>query len=170
MNIYEKWEKALKSTEVIRPRINPLLTYATTEIPYIFLAESAVNMDTTVVRQGTVAVEKPSIILPPHTPLFSGFEMENMRETIDFLLIRGVHFPSLKYNNKVSNLDIYDNKLSKAVEYYKNKMQREENVQAGLVLGPEGCWQFSVLIFVCMMASKSAAQDIKRLLDDKRKH
>ena len=47
MNIYELWEKALKHTEIIRPRILPLLTYARTELSYIFLAESVVNMNIT---------------------------------------------------------------------------------------------------------------------------
>ncbi len=168
MNIYEQWEKALKITEVIRPRIMPLLTYAATELPYVFLAESAVNKDTTVVRQGKVNVEKPTIFLPPNSPQFDGFEMNSseIRGAVDFLLLRGVFFPSMKYNNQICYLDVYDDKLSGAVKHYKSKMQKAEDVNSGLILGPEDCWQMSVMVFVCQMVSRSAEDDIKKLMSN----
>lgn len=167
-HIYEQWERALKSTEVIRPRIKPLFTYETTHMPYVFLAESAVNKDTTVVRTGQIIVEKPRIILPPNMPQFEGFEeFDHMRGAIDFLLVRGIMFPSFKYNNKIFRLDVFNDKLNKALEHYKNDLQRSEDVHTGLVLGLEDIWFFSVLIFGCMMASRSAESDIKHLLEDK---
>jgi len=40
MDIHDSWEKALKATEIIRPRVQPLQTFEATQIPYVFLAES----------------------------------------------------------------------------------------------------------------------------------
>jgi hypothetical protein len=57
MNIQEGWEKALKTTQIIRARAQSLETYSATQLPYIFLAESAVNSGDTVVRRGEVMVE-----------------------------------------------------------------------------------------------------------------
>ena len=80
MDILERWEKAVKKTEVIRPRVQPLLIYETTRLPYIFLAESSLNVGDCVVRRGEVFVEKPTIVLPEHMPQFDGFELDKDRE------------------------------------------------------------------------------------------
>ena len=45
-------------------------------------------------------------------------------------------------------------------------LQQHENVHSGLIAGPEDCWQFSVILFVCSQVARSADGDIKRLLDD----
>ena len=171
MNIQESWEKALRQTEIIRPRVQPLLTYAATSLPYIFLAESSLNRGDTVVRKGDVWVEKPAILLPSDLPQFEGFDLEKKSPVeqdalTTFFLVRGIRFPSLKYHNKTESLDIYEGRLQRAIEQYSRELQKEENVSAGLVVGPEDCWQFSILIFISSQALKSADGDIKKLLDD----
>ena len=80
--------KALTSTEVIRARISSLQTFEKTVIPYIFLGESVVQENTTIVRKGKVIVDKPSLILPPNMPQFSGFEFENQDEALNFIFLR----------------------------------------------------------------------------------
>ncbi len=174
MNIHENWEKALKYTEIIRARVMPLLTHSTTKLPYIFLAESSLNVGDTVVRKGEVWVERPSLVLPPNSPQFQGFDFEkesslNQDLITSFLLVRGIRFPSLKYENKTHLLDVYEGRLRKAIEDYSHRLEREENVSTGLVAGPEDCWQFSVLIFTCAQALKSADGDIRKLLEEFRK-
>lgn len=170
MDIEQAWEKAIKYTEVIRPRVEPLNTFKTTRLPYIFLAESSVNAGDSVVRKGEVLVEKPSIILPPGSPLLEGFEFKDVSQykedmVINFFLVRGIRLPSLKYNNKTYSLDIFEGRLGKAIEKYSGELQREENVTSSLVIGPEDCWQFSVLIFVSMQILRSTDNDIKKLID-----
>ncbi|MEK6732717.1 MAG: hypothetical protein AABY55_03740, partial [Candidatus Omnitrophota bacterium] len=76
MNIQDGWEKALKHTKIIRPRPKALLTFETTEVPYVLLSESSVNLGDTVVRKGQILVEKPAIILPSNLPHFEGFDFE----------------------------------------------------------------------------------------------
>lgn len=170
MDIHESWEKALKLTEVVRPRVQPLATFEATQIPYIFLAESIVNHGDTVVRKGEVTVEKPSIILPPYMPQFEGFEFEKKFTGAEdylttFLMVRGIKFPSMKYENKVNSLDIHEGKLQAAIDHFSKLLQKQENVSAGLVIGPEDCWQFSVLIFVCSQALRSAEGDFRKLFE-----
>jgi hypothetical protein len=172
MDIMNRWEKALKNTEIRRSRIHPLLTFETTELPYLFLAESAINAGDSVVRRGSVYVEKPSIVLPDNSPQFEGFDFNeelhlNEDMVINFLLVRGVRFPS--YNNKVNSLDIYEGRLKNAISHFEDRLRREEDVHMGLIVGPEDCWQFSILIFICTMVAKSAGRDIQRLLDNMEK-
>ena len=170
MNIQDGWEKALKYTKIIRPRPKELLTFEATEVPYIFLSESLVNLGDTVVRKGHVTVEKPAIILPSNLPQFEGFDFEKEFHSgqdmiLNFLLVRGISFPSLKYNNKTHSLDIYEGHLEKAIGYYSDKLQQGEDVANGLVAGPEDFWQFSILIFIATQIMRSADSDIKRLLE-----
>ncbi len=170
MDIEKVWEKALKYTEFIRPPVKPLDTFKTTHLPYVFLAESSVNEGDCVVRRGEVLVEKPSIILPPDLPQLEGFDFKDVSRQqqdmiINFFLVRGIGFPSLKYNNKTYSLDIFEGRLSKAIEKYTHELQKEENVTSGLVIGPEDCWQFSVLIFVGMQILRSTDNDIKNLMN-----
>ncbi len=171
MNIQDYWEKALKHTEIVRPRIQPLSIDAATQMPYVFLAESAIHTGDTVVRRGEVTVEKPSLILPSDQPQLEGFEAEdqsawNTEGMINFLFVRGVRFPSFKYHNKVELLDIYEGKLKQAVDHHLKILQEKENLSTGLVIGPEDCWQFSLLIFIASQASRQAESDIRRLWDN----
>ena len=170
MNIQDGWGKALKYTKIIRPRPKALLTFEATEVPYIFLSESLVNLGDTVVRKGRVIVEKPAIILPSNLPQFEGFDFEkefhsNQDTILNFLLVRGVTFPSLKYNNTTYSLDVYEGHLEKAIEHYSDRLERGEDVASGLVTGPEDSWQFSILIFIATQIMRSADGDIKKLLD-----
>jgi hypothetical protein len=171
MDIMDRWEKALKGTEIIRSRIHPLSFFEATELPYIFLAESAVNTGDSVVRKGKVFVEKPSVLLPENIPQLEGFDFDkepdfNEDTVINFLIVRGVRFPSYRYNNKTNSLDIFEGRLKNAIDHFSDELQKSENVHSGLIVGPEDCWQFSILIFICAMVARSADKDIKRLLDD----
>lgn len=170
MDLEEKWEKAIKETEILRSRLGNLSTFKITELPYIFLAESMLNIGDTVVRKGKVLVHQPSIILPSNYPQFEGFEFEKGLHVDDdvvrtFLLVRGISFPSLKYSNETYTLDVFEGPLKQAVGHFRNQLEKREDVHSGLFIGPEDCWQFSMLIFVATLVAKSASGDIKNILD-----
>lgn len=174
MDIQERWEKALKKTEILRPRVRPLNTFEATRVPYLMLSESVVNRGDTVVRQGEVVVEKPAIVLPFNLPQFEGFEFESdMRAPEDmvtnFFLVRGVSFPSFKYNNRTDSIQVYEGGLSKAADHYLQVLQRSEDVSTGLVAGPDDAWQFALLIFTAGQIMRSANGDIRSLMDDHRR-
>lgn len=170
MDIFKNWEDALKRTEIIRSRVKELMTFADTSVPYVLLSSSSINMGDTVVRKGKVKVSKPSIVLPPSIPQFYGFDLdqkgsfqENM--VTNFLMVRGITMPSLKYNNELYSIDIFESQLETAISHYHNDLQRKEDVQTGLLVGPEDCWQLSLLIYICSQVVKNAQNDIKRLLE-----
>ncbi|MBF0385036.1 MAG: hypothetical protein HQL27_04105 [Candidatus Omnitrophica bacterium] len=172
MDIEKGWNQALRKTEIIRARVQGLMANSDTIVPYIFLSESEVNVGDTTVRKGEIIVTKPSLIIPPNNPQFYGFEFNAPHESIDensfinFLLVRGLTLPSLRYDNVTSVLDIYEGKLGQAVKYYNSLLQKEENVKTGLLTGPGQYWQFSVIIFICSQIARNAEQDINRLLQD----
>lgn len=174
MDFERNWETALKTTEIVRARIKPLSTYGTTQLPYVFLCEALSDPKSTLVRKGKIEVEKPSLLLPSNTPQFEGFELgEKLKADVDslmnFMLVRGVRFPSMKFSNVSDDISLHDGRLSEAIRYHQDLLQKEENLSAGLVVGKESCWQFSILIFAGSQMIKSADGDIKRLLEDYRR-
>jgi hypothetical protein len=171
MDITSAWEKALRETNIIRSRITGLQTFGETQVPYILLSPSTVNEGDTVVRTGQVLVHRPSLILPPNVPQFEGFQLESEdsfkeNSMINFLMVRGVTLPSMKYDNKIFSLNVYEGKIEDAVGFYGNRLQREENTSSGLICGPDVVWQLSLLIFICSQIAKNSSADIRRLLDE----
>ena len=168
MDLEEKWNKALAQTEILRFRISYLSAFEITVIPYILLAESTVNLGDTILRQGKVLVHKPAIILPEDMPQFEGFEFEkdyqvNADMVRMFLLVRGISFPSLKYEHEISKLDIYEGSLEKAKAYFKQELERTEDAETGLIIGPEDTWQFSLFIYIGLLIGKSLPSDLRKL-------
>lgn len=172
MDLQQLWDKALKSTEILRSRAVELPSFEATALPYIFLAESAVNTGDTVVRRGQVLIERPSLIWP--SAQLEGFEFQHdwsLSEdaVLNFLLVRGVKFPSMRYHHELSSLDLREGSLQSAITHYTNQLKQAEDVQTGLVTGPEAAWQFSVLILVGSLMIRSAEGDLRRLIDAWRK-
>jgi hypothetical protein len=111
------------------------------------------------------------LILPPNIPQLEGFDFggeDSFKEDtmINFLMVRGITLPSMKYDNKISSLNVFEGKIEDAIGNYGNRLQREENTSAGLICGPDEVWQLSLLIFVCSQIAKNSSTDIRRLLDE----
>ena len=170
MDIEQRWEKAQRKTEVIRARIQSLPTFKHARVPYIFLGESVLNEGNTIVRKGKILVEKPMILLPEDLPQFEGFDMD---EDFDigpgslqmFFLLRGIRFPSLKYNNMIDNLELEETSLSGTIKKYKGRLEKKEDVRTALIAGPEDCWQFSILLYMAALVGRCVRNDISNLLD-----
>ncbi len=129
MDIDKSWNRALYKTEIIRSRIQPLLTTSDTRVPYVLLSESTLNHGDTVVRKGEILVEKPSLFIPPDNPQFLGFDFDQEQSIsenlfVNFLLVRGVRLPSFIYDNKTHTLDVFEGSLQKAIKQYSDVLQK----------------------------------------------
>jgi len=174
MDLQSAWDQARKRTEILRMRLKDLSSLEATVIPYIFLAESSVNQGDTVVRKGSVRIERPAIVLPDFSPQFEGFEFEqesgmNPDAVATLLIVRGIHFPSLKYHHQLASLNVMDGALSKSIITVQDQLQRAEDINTGLVVGSEEAWQFSVLLLVGAMIVRQADGDLRRILEEWRK-
>jgi len=174
MEMHELWDQARRRTELLRLRLQELATFDATIVPYVFLAESSLNQGDTVVRRGNVLIERPAIVLPDFTPQFQGFEFDKDFHVSEdavatFLLLRGIHFPSLKYRHQISSLDLYEGQLTQAIAHFQDQLTRAEDIKTGLVVGPEEAWQFSVLLLVGALVVRSAEGDLRRIIDAWRK-
>jgi hypothetical protein len=174
MDLEALWDKARKQTEIIRMQLRDLATFESTVVPYVFLAESSLNVGDSIRRRGQVVIERPSIVLPQFSPQFEGFDFDPRQgltpEMVStFLLVRGVQFPSLRYRHQVSSLDVVEASLAGAIRQQADQLQRAEDTRTGLVVGPEDAWMFSVLLLVGALVIRSAEGDVRRLLEEWRR-
>jgi hypothetical protein len=171
MDLQELWTKALKNTEIVRPRVQPISSTADTRLPYIFLAPSEVNSGDTVVRQGEVILTKPSLILPRMFAHLEGFDLEKDLQygpdtVINFMLLRGVQLPNLKVANSTVQVDVHEGRLEGARSVHAERLHRIEDTATTLLVGTPEAWQFSILIFVALQAQRSADRDVQAILDE----
>ncbi|MDD5613866.1 MAG: hypothetical protein PHQ54_02200 [Candidatus Omnitrophica bacterium] len=170
MDIEKVWHKAVKDTEIEKSCLTYLNSASSTMLHYIMLSESLLDNSDTVVRRGRIEITKPLVYLPEHNPVFKGFEFSDGdicdSSVLTFLLLRGVNLPSLKYHNTVYSLDVESLSLSESVKKHKQHLQKLEDVKTGVIIGPDDCWHFSLLIYVAALAAKSAPNDIRNFLED----
>jgi hypothetical protein len=169
MGIDEIWQKVLGNTRIFRSRLARLEVSGGTELPYIFLAESEVNIGDTTVKKGKVTVDKPLIYLSDGLPQFYGFDFEEKlnidTETVKtFFMLRGVNFPSFKYTHS-SQIEVHEGTLEDAIEKYGDLLAKQEDVDTGLVAGVSDYWQFCILVYVAGIVAKSVPYEIKKLLE-----
>src|ERR1700679_195969 len=129
MDSTSAWEKALRETNIIRSRVTGLQTFSETQVPYILLSPSTINEGDTVVRTGEVLVHRPSLILPPNIPQLEGFNVDgegSFKEDtmINFLMVRGITLPSMKYDNKIFSLNVFEGKIEDAIRVHGDHLQR----------------------------------------------
>lgn len=170
IDINKKWEEALKNTKIIRSRYKRLETFKKTIVPYVLLSNSLVNKNSTVVRKGKVEISPALIHLPYGEFELRGFNFKETtnytEETIkSFLIVRGVHLPSLKYNNTQMKLEVINKTLDEAINHYKKIFQKIEDIETGLIVGIPDIWQFSLLIYIASLVLRSAENDIKNYID-----
>jgi hypothetical protein len=170
IDIEKKWEEALQKTKIVRSKYGKLETFKKTVVPYVLVNESLVNKGCTVVREGNVEVSPAFIHLP-----YSKYELLNFRfkETTNysdeivksFLLIRGVQLPSMKYHNNEVKLEVIEKPLDEVIKEYLQYFQRKEDIDTGLIVSIPDIWQFSLIIYIATLATKSVENDIKNFLD-----
>lgn len=170
MDIEALWKRALEKTEIHRLRLQNLETFEDTLVPYILLSESSVNPGDTVVRQGKVLIQKPALVIPPQSPQFEGFDFDlpdgmGEQSLSMFLYMRGIQFPSMRYQHEIASLDLIEDSLKKAIACYQDRLARREDTKTGLMSAPEDAWQLSLLILVGALVSRSAGTDIQRIVE-----
>lgn len=162
MDIEKDFLRALQETEIHRQRRSRLLTVGTTELPYILLGESMVNLGDTVVRQGVVRIEQPRLYLLNRPHQFEGFEDDDHEQALMLALGRVSSLPPGKYSNVDCRLDVFEGRLPAAISHYGDRL--EDDQRTGLLSGPVDVWPFSLMVYAAAMAAQSAPGDVRDLL------
>lgn len=174
MELEEKWQRTLEETKIARFYRYPLSNIHATSLPYIFLGASAINVGDTVVRKGKIVVDRPLILLPKNLPQFFGFDLEKDLDVDEdalrlFFLVRGIRFPSLKYQHESATIDVVENYPEHAAKSFKNELESKEDLMTGLIVGNAEFWQLAVLLYVTLVIGRSVPSDMEKFMDDLRR-
>jgi len=165
-NFESRLRLAQQQTQIHRTRKSNLFTFGTTELPYVFLAESAINSGDTVIRRGSIKTEKPSLFLGNDLPTFEGFsEDEGDHRQMSFIFGRGFQFPSLNFHNSDMQLEVVCKELKAISDLIQEELDRGHDSRTAVITGPEDSWAFSLLIYAGEMTRRSAPSNIKDIME-----
>jgi len=167
MGLQNDFMRALGETRIIRQRQSTLLTLSETELSYVLLCESAMNVGDTVVRKGIVKVDKPKLLLLNNPTEFEGFEYEDeSSENGAFIsLARMASFPPGKYSNIGNKMEVFSGSIEKAIDHYERELDKEGDHHTGLCAGPVDIWAMSLFVYIGKMVAKSAHSDLDDMMN-----
>jgi len=168
MGLQEDFMKALGETRIIRQRQSTLLTLSETELSYVLLCESAMNVGDTVVRKGIVKVDKPQLLLLSNPMEFEGFDdyEDDSSESREFMsLARMASFPPGKYSNIGNQMEVFSGSIEKAIDHYERELDKSGDHHTGLCAGPVDLWALSLFVYIGKMVAKSAHSDLDDMMN-----
>ncbi|MFC1738294.1 hypothetical protein ACFL1G_04490 [Planctomycetota bacterium] len=168
----EKFKEYWKQTEIIREYQRILFTFGDIELPYVFIAENRNLPDRTVVRKGTVFLQRPRIVLPEHhsAPEFEGFEQLNELPREAAYLFRAAKLPYSQISNKpLAQERLEYGRPDDVLERVDRQMDEYNDTETGLIKGPLEGADVSLIRYSFGLAVKSAPENISEFLEHLRK-
>lgn len=161
----EKFRKFWEQTKLVRTYKPRLSSYLDIDLPYIFLSQHP-ELERVFVKKGKVYVKKPAIIIPGVTAEFEGFEYGDEIKRQVAILTRMIRLPYYKYSHKPIAEEILDyGYLEEIIERYDKEMEKENDEKTGLIIGNIKGWSISLARYSFEVATKSAPENIKELLE-----
>ncbi|MHC4757623.1 MAG: hypothetical protein ACYTE8_03105 [Planctomycetota bacterium] len=169
----EKFREYWKHTEIIREYQRVLFTFGDMELPYVFVAESRQLSERTVVRKGTVFLQRPRIVLPGQSrgPEFEGFEHPDAIGREAAFLFRAAKLPISHITNKLFAQEKLEyGRAEDVIERISSEMDLRNDTDTGLVKGSVDGADVSLIRYSFGLAIKSAPDNIREFLEHTRKH
>ena len=162
--------QALEQTRVARAPRQHLATFGVTRLSYHLLTEPsysefAPEAQETVVREGKVIAERPTVVTPSYMMNLEGFGAE-ARRSMELLGSRyGSNSPGLlyTYRNEASGLNIVGNKVDAVAERIAGDLDRSGDQLAVVIVGVDDLWDVSLLKFIYEFTASSAAGNLQEL-------
>ncbi len=159
-------EYALKHTEVVRPPIQRLNTFGSTNVHYYLLTEPLDSVDETRIREGKVTAERPKIVTPGYLlNAFEGFG-EHAREQAEALFAKydfSMDIMEYKYRNDIGNSWVLSENISDVIIKIASKIDDEDDQLAAILKGPDDTWQISLMKFIMDITKISLNKNIHDL-------
>jgi hypothetical protein len=168
----EKFRQYWRQTEIIREYQRILFTFGDMELPYVFVAENRQLADRTVVRKGTMVLQKPRIFLPENTkgPEFEGFEHPDALGREIAYLFRAAKLPYSHVTNRpIAQEKLEYGRAAEVIEKIIKEMDLHNDTDTGLIKGPVDGVDVSLIRYSFGLAIKSAPENISEFLEHIRK-
>jgi hypothetical protein len=159
-------EYALRHTEVVRPPLQRLNTFGSTNVHYFLLTEPMDSVDETRIREGKVTAERPKIVTPGYLlNAFEGFG-DHAKEQAEAMLAKydfSLDIMEYKYKNEIGNSWVLSESISDVIIKIASQIDDEDDQLAAILKGPDDTWQISLMKFIMDITKSSLNKNILEL-------
>ena len=168
---------AIKMTRVVRAPKQHLSTFGVTNLEYYLIttpiySELVDGSEESVIREGRVISEKPTIVTPQYLLNLEGFS-DGARTYMESLMgFYGPNSPGLlyRYRNEPGDLEIIADATTVVAQRISDDLDRRKVDLAAVILGVDDLWDVSLLKFIYEYTNASLESNVgdiqaKGLLD-----
>ncbi len=166
-----KFKRYWHQTEIIREYQKVLFTFGDMELPYVFLAQNKSFPDRTLIKRGTIVLQRPHILLPDyHTPEFEGFEKLRDLPKEAAYIFRAAKIPYSHITNKLMTGEKVEYaQIGEVIDRFYEKMEQRNDTETGLIKGPIEGVDIALIRYSFGLAVKSAPENINEFFEHLRK-
>jgi hypothetical protein len=162
----QRWARAQVDTKIHRSRKHDLYTFGSTALPYFFIAKSSINSGDSIVRRGEVKTEKPTLFFGGNNGShFDGFSDNDEQNGDAMLFSRAFRFPNLNVANQGMSMEVVSRENHDLCDEMMHDLDLQRDSRTAVIEGPEDLWALSLLIYASQMTQRSAAGNVKDILD-----
>jgi hypothetical protein len=159
--------RAIEQTYTVRPPKQHLATFGVTNVRYYLVSEPSYGElvkteDESVVREGRVIAERPTIVTPTYMLNLEGFG-EDATRYMQLLINRfGPNTPGLlyQYRNEAEGLEIVSGLTSTVAHRIATDLDDRSVDSAAVIMGVDDLWDVSLLQFIYEYTSASLASNV----------
>jgi len=167
---HRKIMDAVARTEIIKSPQQHLHTFGVTNLLYYVVTEPSYlevvpGPAESVIREGNITAERPAVVTPTYMAHLEGFR-EEARKYLDSLAREyGPNTPGLLYHyrNEPRDMSIVEGDGKAVAHRISDRLSREGNRLAAVILGVNELWDVSLLKFIFEYTLASLAGNIQEL-------
>lgn len=162
MDAEDKIQFAIEHTEVLRPPMQSLATFGTTNVYYYLVTELAEWVN--VVREGRVIAARPKIVTPSYLINLEGFSSQ-ARKFIELMAERYPHEPGIfyTYKNEPGEMNIVSERIGAVIEKINRIIDDRRDPLTAIIKGVETLWDVSLLKFTFELTTSSVQANVAEM-------
>jgi hypothetical protein len=159
--------EAITKTRVLRAPKQHLATFGVTNVKYYLVTDPSYRdlvpgQEESVVRDGRVISERPTIVTPTYIMNLEGFSEDARKYMEQQAHQQGPHSPGIlyQYRNEPGGMDIVSDKVSVVAQRIGEDLDRREENTAAVITGADDLWDVSVMKFIYEYTAASLASNV----------
>ena len=166
MNKQEKFDYAIKHTEILKAPKQSLATFGITTIHYYLVSELLDKVYKIRIREGKVIAERPKIIAPHYLiDIFEGWddEVKDYAERLFEKYNKDIKIIGYKFKNNLERISIKSSTIDAISDKIEAEIKAQEDNLSAIIKGTDDGWQISLMKFIVELSLRSFHNNVTEL-------